>query len=161
MKMAAGSPESGAALHAWACSLCKLQVYAGGMGGYGTLTLLKQLATPALEALNALRTLAKPPLLSEHAGFDLKYPAAQMLNSAEHSREPYTNYFIGMHLPLLHLFSHSDGGLSTFSSHSHLAPAFTHSCGCYTSPSSIFWKNKRENFPFESSEAPPGTSVVS
>lgn len=136
--MAAGSLDSGAALHAWARSPCKLQVYTGRTEGYGTLTLLKQLATPAPEALNALKTVAKPPLLSEHAGFDPKCAAAQMLNGAERGGEPYANCFIGVHLSLLHLLPHSDGRLSTFSSHRHLAPAFTHSRGCYTSPSCIF-----------------------
>ena len=55
MKMAAGSLDSGTTLHAWACSLCKLQVYARGTGGYGTLTLLKQLAIPALKALKHIK----------------------------------------------------------------------------------------------------------
>jgi len=52
---AAGSPESGAAQHAWACSLRKLQVCTGETEGYGAPTLLKQLAIPALKALNNIK----------------------------------------------------------------------------------------------------------
>lgn len=55
MKMAAGSLQSSTVLHARACSLCKLPVYTRGTGGYGTLTLLKQLAIPALKALKCIK----------------------------------------------------------------------------------------------------------
>lgn len=55
MKMAAGSLQSSTVLHAWACSLCKLQAYTRGTGGYGTLTLLKQQVIPALKALKCIK----------------------------------------------------------------------------------------------------------
>lgn len=76
------------------------------------------------EHLSMLKTQAKPPQGSEHAGFDPKHPTAQMLNSAGHDKKPHTNLLLlGVHLYFI-FFPTETGGGATFLPH-HLSPAWT------------------------------------